>query len=148
LAQETLKELLRELHEATAESTQDLAHLHQVRIIGKRLRYSMEIFADCFEDLFREHLYPQVEAMQDVLGTLNDSRVAVERLALLRERLRAASPADWRSAKPEIDYWTRYHQRRLQRQRQLYRKWLERWQASRAENEFRTLLELANVAPE
>jgi CHAD domain-containing protein len=145
LAQDTLNAQLRELRAATEESQNDLAHLHQVRIIGKRLRYSMEIFAGCFAEPFREILYPRVEEMQEILGTLNDSRVAVEKLTMLRGRLRAVAPSDWRAAKPEIEHWLRYHRGRIGRQRSAFAKWLLRWNASHAENEFAALLELAST---
>ena len=46
----------------------DYAHLHQVRIAGKRLRYAMEVFADCFSLSFRETLYPRIEEMQEISG--------------------------------------------------------------------------------
>ena len=51
-----------------------------MRILGKRLRYAMEMFADCFGPAFREELYPAVEQMQEILGRANEqSDVAVTR---------------------------------------------------------------------
>src|SRR6267142_628767 len=46
-AQPLLLDLLRELDEGASRDLNDYSHLHQVRIIGKRLRYAMEVFADC-----------------------------------------------------------------------------------------------------
>jgi len=60
--------LLRELDEAAALDLNDYEKLHQVRILGKQLRYAMEIFAGCFEEGFRETTYPAVEEMQEILG--------------------------------------------------------------------------------
>ena len=40
-----------------------------LRILGKELRYSMELFAGCFRAPFREELYPRVEANGKALGT-------------------------------------------------------------------------------
>ena len=84
LAQPLLAQLLRELHRAATENLNDYDHLHQVRILGKRLRYAMEIVADCFAPAFRSELYPMVEEMQEILGAANDSHVATQRLELLR----------------------------------------------------------------
>ena len=53
--------LLQELGQAAAQNLDDYAHLHRVRIIGKRLRYAMETFVDCYPPPFRETLYPKVE---------------------------------------------------------------------------------------
>ncbi len=81
LARPTLAALSRELDEAASDNLEDYNHLHQVRIIGKRLRYAMEVFADCFASSFKERLYPAVENMQEILGEANDSHVAIERLS-------------------------------------------------------------------
>ena len=43
-----LTELLGELHDKATSDLRDYGHLHQVRIAGKRLRYALEVFADCF----------------------------------------------------------------------------------------------------
>jgi hypothetical protein len=94
LARPMLGELLRELHDAASGDLDDYEHLHQVRILGKRLRYAMEVFADCFAPPFREELYPAVEQMQEILGNANDSHVAAGRLVALREKLRVMRPAD------------------------------------------------------
>src|SRR5262249_53374520 len=58
LARPLLTALLKELEEAVSRNLDDYEHLHRVRILGKRLRYAMEVFADCFAPAFREQLYP------------------------------------------------------------------------------------------
>ena len=63
LARPLLTDLLEKLEEAASRNLDDYEHLHQVRILGKRLRYAMEVFADCFETAFKEELYPAVEEM-------------------------------------------------------------------------------------
>lgn len=50
--------------------------LHQLRIAGKRLRYSLEIFHGIFPDDLREEIYPQFEELQERLGTINDHATA------------------------------------------------------------------------
>jgi hypothetical protein len=57
----------------------DLETLHRFRVCGKHLRYAMEVFAGAFDRKFRDELYPQVEALQDQLGKINDHAVARER---------------------------------------------------------------------
>jgi CHAD domain-containing protein len=52
--------------------------LHQLRIAGKRLRYTIELFACVADDLLRQSVYPHVEELQDRLGKIND-HVAAER---------------------------------------------------------------------
>jgi CHAD domain-containing protein len=50
--------------------------LHQLRIVGKRLRYSLEIFHGVFPNDVREEIYPQIEELQERLGTINDHATA------------------------------------------------------------------------
>jgi CHAD domain-containing protein len=147
LARPLLSGLLRELDQAAARDLDDYEHLHQVRIIGKRLRYAMEIFADCFAPPFRERFYPAVEEMQEILGLANDSFVAGQRLGQLREGLQASRPAEWRRFKPGIDELFRFHQRRLPQQRRNFAKWWERWRKAGAEAAFAELLKSQSVAP-
>jgi len=53
-----------------------VAQLHQLRIAGKRLRYSIELFYTAFPAALREEVYPLVEKIQTRLGRLNDHATA------------------------------------------------------------------------
>ena len=72
-----------------AKMVTDPESLHQLRIVGKRLRYAMELFAGAYPSSFRDSLYPLIEQLQGLLGTVNDHAVARERF---REWLRRATP--------------------------------------------------------
>ncbi|HNT53647.1 MAG TPA: CHAD domain-containing protein [Anaerolineaceae bacterium] len=48
--------------------------LHECRIAGKRLRYTLEIFAECFPDGFKQPLQVLRKA-QDLLGRIHDADV-------------------------------------------------------------------------
>src|SRR5207253_2699483 len=95
LALSVLNGLTAELKDRIAADTGDYEHLHQIRIAGKRLRYAMEIFADCFAAPFRDKMYPAVEEMQEILGSANDSHVARQKLTDLRDQVKSARPEDW-----------------------------------------------------
>jgi CHAD domain-containing protein len=140
LARPLLSGLLRDLEEAAAGDLDDYAHLHRVRITGKRLRYAMEIFAECFAPPFREQFYPAVEQMQEILGNANDSHVAAGRLQGLRARLQATLPAEWKRYRPGIEKLLRFHEERLPRERERFEAWWRRWQKSGAESAFAALL--------
>jgi CHAD domain-containing protein len=143
LAEKMLASLLRELHEGATGDLSDYDHLHQVRIIGKRLRYAMEIFVDCFGPAFKEQLYPAVEEMQDILGVANDSHVAAGRLRELRERLKVYKPDDVRRFKSGLDHLIQYHEDGLIEQRQKFMEWWANWQKTGGEAAFWTLLKSA-----
>lgn len=53
-----------------------IPELHQLRIAGKRLRYSIEIFHDAFPAELREKIYPLVSSVQSHLGRINDRATA------------------------------------------------------------------------
>jgi CHAD domain-containing protein len=140
LAGPLLSERLRDLHTAATGNLNDYDHLHQVRITGKRVRYAMEVFADCFVPAFREELYPRVEEMQEILGNANDSHVAYQRLEELRQQLRVHSPGEWRRFRPGLDALMRQHQQRVMVERQRFLDWWEHWQQSGGESAFQALL--------
>lgn len=127
LARPMLGGLRQNLEEEARGDLSHYAHLHQVRIAGKRLRYAMEVFVDCFPESFREELYPQVEEMQEILGRANDSHVAAERLGALRIWLKqhdGDGRARWQHG---IDGLQRHHQRRLPAERRRFLQWWQRW---------------------
>jgi CHAD domain-containing protein len=127
LARPLLANLLHRLEEAASGDLSDYAHLHQVRIAGKRLRYAMEVFAGCFAADFRVAVYPQVEEMQEILGRANDSHVAVGRLVGVRERLQKATPDEWKRVKAGVEAVLRFHRLRLPTERRRFVAWWKRW---------------------
>ena len=54
----------------------DLGALHQFRISGKKLRYTMELLAAAFPLRFAKRLYPKIESLQERLGEINDLATA------------------------------------------------------------------------
>jgi CHAD domain-containing protein len=142
LARPLLEGWQSKLEKAAAQDLKDYANLHQVRIAGKKLRYGMEIFVDCFEPPLREKLYPQIEALQDILGRANDSHVASQRLLALRDQLKKDDATGWKRYQPAFTRWIRFHQRRLPQERRRFQQWWKQWQDSAAI--FRAFLEPNN----
>ena len=56
---------------------------HAVRIAAKKMRYAAEIFASLFDDRTTLRFLRSLSRLQDVLGVLNDLRVARQRVAML-----------------------------------------------------------------
>jgi CHAD domain-containing protein len=133
LARPLLTELVAELEQAANQDLNDYEHLHQVRILGKRLRYAMEIFACCFNSDFHERIYPAVEEMQEILGLANDSYVACERLKTMRTHLKQTQPEEWKRWQPGIEGLLHYHQRRLPKHRRTFQQWWKKWHGSELE---------------
>jgi CHAD domain-containing protein len=140
LARPMLFDRLKELEQAALADLSDYPQLHQVRIAGKRLRYAMEVFADCFDPTFRDSLYPRIEELQEILGRANDSHVAAERLLDLRERLRTTCPMAWPHLQPGFEQLLRSHQRRLPQERRRFLKWWSQWHPTGSEAVMTSLL--------
>ncbi len=127
LAEIAVNDLLSWLDAELAHKSAEYEHLHRVRILGKRVRYAMEVFADCFAPAFRQELYPTVERLQEILGDANDSHVAVQRLGELRDRA-----ADWKRYGPGIEQLLKHHQTRLPELRKQFAAWQKQWRKLRA----------------
>jgi CHAD domain-containing protein len=130
LAVPRLTELAQELENAARGDLSEYDALHQVRILGKQLRYAMELFESCFAPPFREEIYPEICTMQDILGTANDSHVASQRLEELQGHLEKTQEAEAVRFRPAITQLQRYHRRRLSEQRRHFVKWWSNWESS------------------
>jgi CHAD domain-containing protein len=86
VANRSMLPLVEQYFEAASADFHDYAQLHALRILGKQMRYAMEIFAGAFPPAFRQDLYPQLAEIQDRLGAINDHATAREKfLAWLQE---------------------------------------------------------------
>jgi CHAD domain-containing protein len=71
---------------ALPNQSSDLSALHEFRIQGKELRYTLELLASAFGPELREEHYPVVEELQEQLGRINDCVAADERLRHWRKK--------------------------------------------------------------
>ena len=55
-------------------------NLHSMRIAIRRMRYSLELFYNCFESKFYNNVYSYLRMMQDVVGELRDLDVLEEKI--------------------------------------------------------------------
>ncbi|MEX2138396.1 MAG: CHAD domain-containing protein [Pirellulales bacterium] len=119
LAQARMRALVDEFFAYEPSQLHDLEKLHQFRVSGKHLRYAMEVFAGAFRRKLREELYPQIEALQEQLGKVNDHAVArghyerwlrdardAAQRALLRELIDDEAAAINRLQDQFLDQWT------------------------------------------
>jgi CHAD domain-containing protein len=51
--------------------------LHQVRIAIRRVRYSLEVFASCFDSKDFKRFYDKIEALQDITGRGRDLDIMI-----------------------------------------------------------------------
>jgi CHAD domain-containing protein len=114
--------------------------LHQLRITGKRVRYAMEVFAGCFGPPFKEHLYPAVERVQSVLGSVQDGSVAIDRLKSIYVQVRRARPDIAARVRPGFTALTRELRHRVRDEKQAFRKWVREWDGLTTEHPLPELL--------
>ncbi len=79
-AAELLPELVGEFNDAANEHGNDPDRLHAIRILGKRLRYSLELFACCFSHDDIATPYDMLEELQDLLGAAHDAEISARRV--------------------------------------------------------------------
>jgi CHAD domain-containing protein len=65
----------------------DLSALHQFRICGKQLRYTLELLASAFSPVLRDQHYPVVQKLQEQLGRINDCVAADAQLRRWRRKI-------------------------------------------------------------
>ncbi len=143
LAHAMLPTLLQEMHTAAQGDLREYEALHQVRILGKQLRYAMELLANCFPPEFREVHYAAVVAMQEILGLANDSWTAWKWLDDLRRQMAGRERRYWKSCAVGIDALARFHEQRLITQRRKFDTWWRGWQKTGAEEAFAEMLRTA-----
>jgi len=120
--------LIRDVEAAASAGPNAYTELHQLRILGKKLRYSMETFGDCFSAPFREELYPAVEEMQETLGHITDAHVAAERFVQLRDHMKAFHAKQWPRYRKPVEQLVRDQRRIIPRERKRFQTWWRRWQ--------------------
>jgi CHAD domain-containing protein len=116
-ARRALEPALAGFFEAAAQDLTQVERLHELRIAGKKLRYTLELFAGGLPRRPAAALYAAVELLQERLGKINDRAVAAGSFAAWRDRA-----ADARSAGAFEAFYHR-ERRWLARYHNLFLKW-------------------------
>jgi CHAD domain-containing protein len=85
-----LKKVMKEI--IRYQEIDSVENLHKMRIAFRRLRYSMEIFSNCFDEILFTNLYQHTRLMQDILGKVRDLDVLEEKLKLLEKKEKLCIP--------------------------------------------------------
>jgi CHAD domain-containing protein len=131
--------LVANLNTRAADGDGDWGRLHDVRIAGKRLRYSLELVQDSFGGPCVTQLCPALEALQEKLGRVNDSFNAVGLLRQLADGMRTTAPAAARRYGEFLDRQIAAHEAVMHEGRQAYREWLASWNGADMQDSLRSL---------
>jgi CHAD domain-containing protein len=127
LAAFQLGELLGTFTRATEANPTNPSELHQLRILGKRVRYALEIFAPCFPAGYKDTLYPAVEQVQEILGEVQDAATGLTRLSELRERLKTILPVEWPRLRKGYEGLMQSLRAKIPAGRKAFSKWQTTW---------------------
>lgn len=138
-ARELLQAHLQAL-EAAQPAGQQPEQLHQMRIAGKRLRYAMEVFGDCFPPDFRQVFYPQVEGLQEILGEVNDAFTAGQVYVAMQEDCIRFYPGLWPTWRDGIQALIKAQGVRQKTALKQFKRFWQQWQKEQVGERFRGLL--------
>lgn len=123
-----LKRVVRRFFDRADRDVRRGAELHRLRIDGKRLRYTLEIFAPLLAADHRRRCEKTLEALQEVLGRYTDHESVADRLRrwsdrpvvegdrrLLESMGRAEHHAAERARRKFTKWWTTSRRRELRR---------------------------------
>jgi CHAD domain-containing protein len=127
LAANQLGKLLASLTTASEANPTNPTDLHQLRILAKRVRYALEIFADCFPPVFKDKVYPVVERVQELLGDVQDATVGLARLGDLRNRIKQAMPGEWNRLRKGFEGMMQSMRSKVPAGRKTFQKWRSEW---------------------
>ncbi len=127
LAARQLGVLFREFTAGVEANPTEPPALHALRIAGKRLRYAIEIFADCFPPAMKETIYPAVESVQELLGDIQDAAVGAERLAGIRATVQARVPKHFPRIRKGIDALAASLTKRVPAGKKAFVAWRKQW---------------------
>ncbi|HJZ55229.1 MAG TPA: CHAD domain-containing protein [Gemmataceae bacterium] len=132
-------ELFRAFNTAVDANPDDPRDLHQLRILGKRLRYAIELFVSCFAPPLKDAIYPAVEGLQETLGDLQDAAVGAARLEALRERVKQMSPKEWSRLQFGVEGRLSGLQQKIPAGREQFQAWRDVWAKLTSEHPLESL---------
>lgn len=129
LVRPAISKMLADFQDLCGRGDGDWAHLHEVRIAGRRLRYAIELVQPCFGGLVPEDIEPALAGLQETLGAVNDSFNALQLLEEIYTGLTECLPAATDRYRAVIERQMAEHEATMRTGRELYRAWLERWRS-------------------
>jgi hypothetical protein len=90
-------------HTPSLKNSRDGVGLHDLRISIKRLRYSLEFFAICFDPAEVEAVLTALSDMQELLGDIHDADVLIPELQLTLGEVVERHDAAARRGKTDLD---------------------------------------------
>ena len=131
-ARRTLRALGKEFFKSgePAAAGSSAEELHDFRLVAKKLRYSMELFAPVYRSSLREQI-EQIKEIQSLLGAINDYHTVIAMVSKIREQSKLEAELE-RSARRRI--------------RKFQKIWAERFSGAKQEKHWMEVVDAAGQA--
>jgi CHAD domain-containing protein len=107
----------------------DWVQLHQVRITGKRLRYSLELVRECFDESLDTTVAPALVSLQETLGVVNDNHNAAHLLREILGGLEHCHNATGGRYRAFVERQLQECEILMRNGREEFRRWLQQWRS-------------------
>lgn len=122
-----------------AEGDASWSRLHQIRIAGKRLRYTLELAPDTCGAPLRTHLGPALGRLQEILGDVNDSFHAAQLLRHMVTGMQDCSAEAAEAYGRVLEEQAAGHEGVMQRGRAAFCEWLRDWNSAAMQDALATI---------
>jgi len=127
-AQKQVPLFVSEVQQAAAGDLRRPEQLHALRVAGKHLRYAMEVFAGCYPPVWIAQLYARVGTMQEILGALNDTQMALRFVQEFTQASQHYARSFAKKCRPGCLYLRRLFAAQAKEQTKTFRQFWKTWQ--------------------
>ncbi len=107
-----------------------VSKLHELRILGKRVRYTMELLAHSLAGPWKEERLPMMEQVQEILGDINDCDQFGEQIEAIRHLVRGIlQESDRYTIEPVLQSLRQQYRRKMLADKNLFLDWVQKWSA-------------------
>lgn len=142
-----LAQLVEALDGACGSGDGDWTQLHEARLAGKRLRYTLEIVEDCLAIAPDKAISAALSRLQEILGGINDAFNAANLLRQILEGSDSCVPHVMDRYRQVIEQQIAAHEETMRRGRETFREWLDEWHSPAMLEVLRTICPTLRVRP-
>jgi CHAD domain-containing protein len=117
----------------------DWTQLHEARLAGKRLRYTLEIVEDCLAVATDKALSVALGRLQEILGGVNDAFNAANLLRQILDGTEVCIPHVMDRYREVIERQIAAHEETMRNGREAFRGWLGEWHSAEMLDVLRTI---------
>lgn len=129
-AQPIISQRLHDVNRLADRTNTTWPRLHEVRIAGKRLRYTLEVVAGFLDPAIAKDATGLLVRLQDVLGGVNDHFTAAKLLAGILRSMQTTTPAAADRYQHVLEQQIAAHHAAMRKGREAFIGWLGEWHSA------------------